>query len=177
MGYKFCFYATCKANSRKNPEVVFLPLFVKSKTNYLQCKRWIHLCGRKQTHKPEKITFGTYICSQHFPPYEDHDWKKNPHLEPYPVDSKIGSGQRKPRKPPLKRHFGPVENEESGPNLAENSQHTHSDTANSKIILQQSIEKIKKFLFDLGYQNMKAADVKIVEIHNVIENLSEIEGS
>ena len=176
MTRKYCFYATCKANSRKNPEAVFLP-FVKHKTNYLRCKRWIHLCGRKRTHKPEKITNDIYICSQHFPPYEDHDWKKNPNLEPYPVDSKIGSGQRKPRKPPLKRHFGPVEIDVSGPNLAEHSQHTHSDTANSKIILQQSIEKIKKFLFDLRDQNMKPTDVKLFEIQDVIEDLSEIEGS
>ena len=130
--YKFCIYSTCKVTSRKNPEAIFLP-FIKHKTNYLRCKRWIHLCGIKETHKPERITKDMYICTEHFPPFVSHDWKKNPDLEPYPVGSKI-----KPRKPPSKRQFVPIDLE-SGSNLAEKSQKTHSDGANSKIILQQSI--------------------------------------
>ena len=171
MGGNFCFYSTCKVNSRKNPEAVFLP-FVKHKTDYLRCKRWIHLCGRKETHNPEKINKEIKICTEHFPPYVNHDWKKNPDLEPYPVGYKI-----KPRKPPIKRQFVPIDLNESGPNLAEKSQKTYCDGANSKIILQQSIEKIQKFLFNLEDQNMKPADMSTAEIYDVIQNLSEIEDS
>ena len=154
-----------RVNSRKNPEAVFLP-FVKPKNDYLRCKRWIHLCGRKETHNPEKITKDVYICTEHFSPYVDHDWKKNPDLEPYPVGSKI-----KPRKPPSKCQFVPIDLDESGSNLAEKSQKTYSDGLNSKIILQQSIEKIQKFLFNLEDQNMKPTDMNIADIHNVIQDL------
>ena len=69
--------------------------------------------------------------------------------------------------------------EELESNLAKKSQNTYSDGANSKMILQQSIAslyEIKKFLLDLENQNIKP-DVKIVEIHDVIEDLSKIEGS
>ena len=65
-------------------------------------------------------------------------------------------------------------------NLAKISQKTYSDGSNSKIILQQSIEslyKIKKFLLDSENQNMKPTDMNIAEVHNVIQDLSEIEDS
>ena len=41
----------------------------------------------------------TYICSKHFPPDVDLDWKSNPTLEPYPANTKT----QRPRKIPLDR--------------------------------------------------------------------------
>ena len=115
-------------------------------------------------------------------------------MEPFAAN--LLTQQKNPRKRPVDRSNEPQRNEaqnvnneqnlfkkskidELESNLAKKSQNSYSYSANSKIILQQSIESlydIKKFLLDLENQNMKP-DVKIVEIHDVIEDLSKIEAS
>ena len=71
MPSKTCFYKGCKANNVNHPERRCLP-FVKN-TDIRRCKRWIELCGRYVT--VDKIGRNTYICSDHFHPNEDLDWK------------------------------------------------------------------------------------------------------
>ena len=88
---KYCFYLTCKTSTRKPvPGVNFVP-FVKPTNDPLRCKRWMELCGKPQFN-PENIRRCTYICTKHFPPDESHDWKENPDLEPFPVNSECNQG-------------------------------------------------------------------------------------
>ena len=92
MGLKHCFYSNCDSNSKKNPNIEFVP-FVKPFSDFSRCKRWIELCG-KPHFNPENIT-SQHVCTKHFPSdvvndwnFGRLDWKKNPDLEPFPAHSK-----------------------------------------------------------------------------------------
>ena len=76
-----CFFAKCKNNSIKNPELYFVP-FVKPHNDMARCKEWIKLCGR--FIPPDKITRNTHVCDEHFNTNEVLDSRSNSTLKPIP---------------------------------------------------------------------------------------------
>ena len=65
---KHCCYSACTSNSRTHPSAIFMP-FVKPKSDFARCKRWIHLCGRdKNQFNIDKISKARYLSSKLEPP-------------------------------------------------------------------------------------------------------------
>ena len=78
-----CFFKNCKNYSSKtgDGDVHYIP-FVKPNKDLERCKRWIKLAGRDED--VSKITYNTYVCTDHFNLNEVLDWKVNLTLEPKP---------------------------------------------------------------------------------------------
>ena len=47
----------------------------------------------KPDYNPNFVANGTYICTDHFPPGQNCDWKVNPYLEPFPAHPKFNQGE------------------------------------------------------------------------------------
>ena len=91
---KHCAFGVCTSDSRKpQPGVTFVP-FPKPFKNRQMVKRWIHLCGRKD-FTIKDVNRNTYVCSKHFEPGVELDWKKNPSLEPVLLPTKPQSDREK----------------------------------------------------------------------------------
>jgi hypothetical protein len=117
MPNKHCCYADCKSDTRRHPDVKFVP-FVKPSTDLNRAKHWAHLCGREK-FGVKNITRNTYICEKHFNHSEVFD-TKNPNLVPYPANSRISTTSRLYRP----RIVEEEEEEEDKENKAKNAKFT-----------------------------------------------------
>jgi hypothetical protein len=71
-----CCWGTCKSDSRKKEDGVKFIAFPKPTKYRTIARAWVQLCGRGGFTE-SSINRYTYICSKHFPPGADLDYKKN----------------------------------------------------------------------------------------------------